>query len=200
MILELIQKKLFIHREVKIMDTKISYKSTRFGKELEINVPYEELTRNKESYVKTIPYINIAIGFLSVFTFVSFISKNDKDFDPDIWMFWGVLLVISMAVYFIGREILWKVGLQNKTYLFFAKSIPNKEDVNQFIECLFKTRDKYLRETYFFEVTKNISYETQKNNLQWLRRIEAINATEFKEHKKILDGVFSLEAKKIGFN
>lgn len=84
--------------------------------------------------------------------------------------------------------------------LFFYKSNPDKQSVDQFIDELFKSRDIYLREMYFAEVNKNLSYEAQKNDLQWLRRIEAISTVEFSNLKKELDEVFQNDNKKIGFN
>ena len=194
---EISQKQLHINRYAKIEDTKVFYKSIILGKEAEVSIPYEELSREKYTYVKTIPYINVVIGILSLFTFISLIDENEKN---NGWLFWGILLLVFVALYFFTREVLWKVRVQNNTYLFFLKKDPDEESVNQFIENLFNSRDKYLRETYFFEPTKNITYEAQKNNLQWLRRIEAINGDEFNLQKKQLDEMFNLETKKIGFN
>lgn len=198
--IEIIQKYFHIKREAKILDTKVIYKSTIFGKEAEVSIPYEELSRDKESHFKTIPYINIIIGILSFFTFICFIYKNDKDFEDKAWLFWGTLLLVAIIIYFFTKEVLWKVRVQNNTYLFFLKNHPDKETVNDFIDSLFVSRDKYLRDTYFFEPTKYVTYESQKNNFQWLRRMEAINNEEFQKRKKELDEVFNMEVKKIGFN
>lgn len=200
MLLELNQKQPLIEREAKITETKVIYRSVIFGREFEVSVPYEDLSRDKETYIKTIQYSNVIIGILSFFTFVSLLFKNDKDFDNNAWMFWAALLTVAIAAYILTREVLWKVRVQNNTYLFFFKEKPDKETVNEFIETLFETRDKYLRETYFFEATKNLPYESQKNNIQWLRRIGAINRDEFQGRKDELDEMFNLEIKKIGFN
>ena len=112
----------------------------------------------------------------------------------------GNLIISSNNYYFFTKEVLWKVRVQNNTYLFFLKNHPDKETVNDFIDSLFVSRDKYLRETYFFEPTKYVTYESQKNNFQWLRRMEAINNEEFQKKKKELDEVFNMGVKKIGFN
>lgn len=197
---EIIQRKLFNKREAKILNTKIVYKTAIFGRESEVSISYEELSRDKESYFKTFPYINLIIGILFLFTVVSLIYRNDKDFNPDIWIFWSTLLTVAIIFYFLTTENLWKVRVQNNTYLFFLKSSPNKEFVNNFIDMLFSARDEYLKETYFFEPTKNISYESQINNLRWLRKVEVINRNEFNDRKKLLDEIFNLEVNKIGFN
>ena len=65
------------------METKVVYKSTLFGREHEISIPFENLSRNKDSYLlnrKNFYIPVIALGFL---TFVTFTWRNDKDFQND---------------------------------------------------------------------------------------------------------------------
>ena len=45
-----------------------------------------------------------------------------------------------------------------------------------------------------------MSFETQINNLRWLRKNEVISASEFKNGMRELEVVFNQEQKKIGFN
>lgn len=84
-------------------------------------------------------------------------------------------------------------------YIFFFKSLPDTKEVDEFIEFLFKTRDSYLIQTYFFEPNKNISFESQKNNLRWLRKSEVITGEEFQDGMKKLEDIFNNDLKKIGF-
>ncbi len=201
---ELIQKRAFSKRETKILETKVVYKSTLFGRVTEVSILYEDLTRNKESYLlnrKNFFIPVIAIGFLS---FSTFIYRNDKEFQNDLgsyqWIFWGVLFIISTVTYLLSIEKLWKIKTQYNTYLFFFKSIPNKKTVDDFIETLFEVRDNYLRETYFQKPSKNLSFESQKKNLQKLRQNEVISGNEFKNAMQELEAMFNYEQKKIGFN
>ncbi len=197
--LELHQKRFFITRTMKIYDNKIFYKSSKFGTESEINVPFEELTNFKESHVVANFYVLLISGFLFLFSFVSIISRNDKDFDPDIWIFWTIGFFISIAGYFILSENLWKIKVQNNTYLFIYKKNPEKKEVNEFIKNLFEARDKYLVETYS-ELNKNVSYEAQLNNLQWLKKVDAINKATLEKKCGELNAMFNLEKKVIGFS
>ena len=201
---KLVQKRGFIKREAQIMETKVVYKSTLFGREHEISIPFENLSRNKDSYLlnrKNFYIPVIALGFL---TFVTFTWRNDKDFQNDLggyqWIIWGFLFVISTTVYLLSIENLWRIRTQYNTYLFFFKSIPNKKAVDNFLESLFEMRNNYLKETYFYKPNRNLSFESQKNNLQWLRKNEVISGTEFKNRMKELEEVFNQEQKKIGFN
>lgn len=201
---ELFQKRIFTKREARIMENKIVYKSTLFGRENEVSIAYEDLSRYKDSYFLNRIGFYIPIFILSFFTLVSYTWRNDKDFQRDLgeyhWVFWSFLLLASVIVYIISLENLWKVRVQNNTYLFFFKTLPNRKEVDDFLECLFQTRDSYLKETYFLESTKNLSFESQKNNLQWLRRAEVITREEFKESMEKLGELFNYDLKKIGFN
>lgn len=201
---DIIQKKGFTKREAKIMENKVVYKSTLYGKQSEVSIPYEDLSRQKEAYIlnrKNFYIPVITLGFLS---FVTFIWRNDKDFQNDLgqhqWILWLILFVISIINYLFSIENLWKVRVQYNTYLFFFKTIPNKKVVDNFLYCLFEARDNYLRETYFHKPNKGLTFESQKNNLQWLRKIEVISGSEFKNEMRELEELFNNKLTKIGFN
>ncbi|WP_146603243.1 hypothetical protein [Flavobacterium aquaticum] len=186
------------------METKVVYKSTLFGKEFEVSIPYENLSRHKDSYLlnrKNFYIPVIALGFL---TFVTFMWRNDKDLQNDLgeyqWIIWGGFFLISTSIYLLSIENLWRIRVHYNTYLYFFKSIPNKKVVDDFLEFLFEMRDNYLKETYFYKPNKNLSFESQINNLQWLRKNEVISASEFKNRMKELEEVFNQEQTKIGFN
>jgi hypothetical protein len=201
---KLVQKRGFIKREAIITETKIIYKSSLFGKPSEVSIPYEDLSRSKETYLLNRPNFYIPVIVFGLIAFCSFMWRDDVDFVKDFggnrWIFWSILFVLSIPVYLISLENLWKIRVQYNVYLFFFKNIPNKKEVDEFIEALFETRDNYLRQTYFFEPNKNIPYESQKSNFQWLRKSEVITGIEFQNSIKKLDEVFNVDLKKIGFN
>lgn len=196
--LELHQRRFFTMRKIKIYENKVFYKSSKFGNESEINIPFEELTIFKESHILSNFYVSLISGVLLFISLISIIYRNDKDFDPDIWKFWTLAFIVSAFLYFVTRENLWKIKVQNNTYLFILKNVPNKEDVNSFIAALFDARNKYLKETYS-ELNRNVSYETQLQNLQWLKRIEAIKKVEFEKKRDELNSLFNFEKNAIGF-
>lgn len=196
--LELHQRRFFTIRKIKIYENKVFYKSSKFGNESEINIPFEELTIFKESHILSNFYVSLISGVLLFISIISIIYRNDKDFDPDIWKFWTIAFIVSAFFYFVTRENLWKIKVQNNTYLFIFKNVPDKEEVNSFIDSLFDARNKYLRETYS-ELNRNVSYETQLQNLQWLKKIEAIQKVEFEKKREELNSLFNFEKNAIGF-
>ena len=200
MIKELTQKKGYIKREVKIFETKVHCKTTLFGIVSDIVVPFENLPNQKESFILHRKNVLIIVGLIAFSTLISLIYRTDKDFNPNLWMFFGVLFLLSIPVYIYSVEYLWRIRVSYNINILAFKKIPNAIEVDEFFEFLFTARNNYLRETYFLPITKNLSYESQKNNLQWLRKNEAILGVDFEKSIEVLNKIFLSENNKIGFN
>src|SRR5690606_23474823 len=162
-------KRFFIQREAEILQTKIRYKSTLFLRSYEVYVDFENLSRYKESYFLNRANFFVPVIVLGILSFSSFMWRNDKDYNLLLWLVFGILFLVAVTIYAISLENLWKVRVDNNTYLFFLKTNPDSQSVNHFLDDLFKTRDSYLRDTYFLNLSKHLSYESQQQNLQWLR-------------------------------
>ncbi|GAA4056153.1 hypothetical protein [Flavobacterium chungnamense] len=200
MIKELIQKKGYIKRELKIFETKVHCKTTLFGVVSDIVVPFENIPNQKESFVLHRRSMLVILGLLAFLILVCLIYKDDKEFDPNIWMFFLIIFLLAIPVYFYSVENLWRVRIGFNVNIFAFKKIPNINEVDEFFELLFTTRNNYLRQTYFLPVTKNLTYDSQKSNLQWLRKNEAISGVEFEKSIEELNKIFLSENNKIGFN
>ena len=193
----LTQKRFFIKYTTTILETKVMWKSNVFTSETEASIQYEDLSNNKDSHTFYSQPTSIVLLITLCITIISFFSRYDKDYEEGVWQFFMVLTIISLLCFIVIYRKVWKIKLSNGTYIFLLKSKPDKNEVDIFIEELLAQRRKYLKETYF-HVSKNLAYEPQLKNLQWLRKIEAINGIEFKEKKNELDNLFNFE-KKIGF-
>ena len=197
---ELNQNRIFIKRQAKIFDNKIVYKSNYFGKECEATIHFEELLRHKDS--DTFNTLNIkTVAVILIYTIpIFFAYGNSVDDDWNAWIFLGCLHIILGIFYWFNRQDLWKVKVSNNTYLFFFKKIPSQKEVDSFIEYLFTSRDKYLKETYLNNSNRLLSYESQLNNLDWLYKVEAIDKPEYEKKKYELDSMFNADFNKIGLN
>lgn len=200
MIKELIQNKGYIKRELKIFETKVHCKTTLFVIVSDIVVPFENLPNQKESFVLHRRVMLIILGLLAFLKLVCLIYKDDKEFDHNIWMFFLTIFLLAIPVYLYTVENLWRVRMGFNVNIYAFKKIPNFNEVDEFFELLFTTRNDYLRQTYFLPITKNLTYESQKNNLQWLRKNEVISSSEFEKSISELNTIFISENNKIGFN
>lgn len=82
---------------------------------------------------------------------------------------------------------------------FYLKNTPNQNFVDEFISTLFLERDNYLRERYL-SLDPNLNYETQVNDLRWLRNVEAISKDEFDKYYSDLKLLYAPKRGAIGFD
>lgn len=197
--MEIQQKRFFEKHEIRIMETKILHKRTKFRSQTEITIPYENLSRNIETYTRSKDLFFIPCIVCCVCTFFAFIYRGSA-FEINTWIFWFLSALIFGILFHLTKEDQWRIQYQNSFYLYLYQKHPNKETVDAFLTRLFETRDQYLRDLYFNAPNKNISYELQKSDLQWLRRMEVITSAEFNMSIEKLDELFKQEVHKIGFN
>jgi hypothetical protein len=201
---EIIQKKGFITREAKILETKIVYKSKTFGQPIQMTIPYEDLSRSKEAFLLNRVNFYVPVITLGLLTAGSFFSRNDKDAlgntNEHLWIVFAILFSVSVVIYLMSLERLWRVRINFNTYLLFFRDKPNSKVVDEFIESLFEARDIYLRKTYYLEPNINSPFENQKSNLQLLRKMEVISAEEFQSSINKLEEVFKRHQHFVRFN
>lgn len=199
MIAELSQNRFMNSRNIKIYENKIQYRITKFGKSQEITIPFENLTGFKDSFIISAqPFLLAAVVSLFLAIICLFTNKGEE-FDFSASAFYGMIFLLVTPIYFICRESLWKFRLDNLSYITLFKNIPNHKHVDKFIDIMFEQRKKYLKQTYLF-VTPNMDYESQMKNLQWLRKGDVIDVTEFEKTKNELDMIFKSEKQSIGFH
>jgi hypothetical protein len=160
MIKELIQKKGYIKRELKIFETKVHCKTTLFGIVSDIVVPFENLPNQKESFILHRKSMLVILGLLAFLTLVCLIYKDDKEFNPNIWMLFLTIFLLAIPVYLYSVENLWRVRMGFNVNIYAFKKIPNVNEVDEFFELLFITRNNYLRQTYFLPTTTNLTYDS----------------------------------------
>ncbi|MDI1255429.1 MAG: hypothetical protein PSV16_04950, partial [Flavobacterium sp.] len=192
------QNKIFNKREFAIMDTMFNFKVSKLSSEKEINIRFENLTNDKSTY-RNENLILICVSILCSFvSIISYNFRNDKGMDTEMWEVFAFIAIGFFIAFFITRQNSWKIKLSNNNYIFIYKNIPNKEAADQFVENLFSSRNKYLRENYFV-IDENLSYENQLNDLKWLRNIEVISKTEFDDKYSELKSLYKPSKKSIGF-
>lgn len=198
MLRQLDQKTLFVKRKTIIEENKVSSYTSIFGKEMGANVAYEDLTTDKTPHTLLFNNIGLIILGFALGTLITFFWRNDKEFTPYIWIYFAISFISSCIFHFLYKENVWKLRLQNYTYIFINSKSPSTSEVNSFIDELYIQRKKYLRETYL-HTNKNLSYETQFKNLNFLKKSEAVTANEYQKLLSELDALFQDDKKQIGF-
>lgn len=193
------QKRFFTKREYKIHENKLYFKTSYIGGEGESIISFENISKEKTTYKSKNVMILIISLILFLFSVVSFLLRGDKEVDPNMWLFWIFMSLTLMIIYITMRENSWKIRLYNNSWVYLFKTKPNQDSVNEFIALLFYERDNYLRETYL-NLDTNLSYETQINDLKWLRNVEAISKEEFNNYYQDLKNLYAPKKGTIGFD
>jgi len=109
---------------------------------------------------------------------VSFINRNDKDSSTLIWIILAAAGIFGLIYFWIKRENSWKIRLGAGASIYIHKNIPDSQTVDKFIDSLFESRDKYLRQEYMTFDPK-LNYDNQYHNLKWLLSSDIISKDEF---------------------
>lgn len=192
------QRRLFTKKEYNILDTKLHYKTSHIGSESEGIIAFENLSKEKMTYKSTNSMILIISILIYGFSGIGFYFRNEKDFDPNMWIASAFPATILLVIYFVMNENSWKIRTHNNGYIYLLKNKPNKNIVDDFIKSLFDNRDNYLIEKYL-NLDPNLSYETQVNDLKWLLTVEAITKTEFDKYYQDLKLLYAPKKGIIGF-
>lgn len=192
------QRRFFTKREYNILDNKLHFKTSYIGGEGESIISFENITKEKTTYKSQNSAILIISLFIYTFALVSFLIRKEKDVDPDMWIACTFIASTLMIVYVIMRENSWKIRLYNNGYLYIFKNIPHKNFTDEFISTLFAELDKYLKEIYL-SLDPNLSYNTQINDLKWLRSVEAVSKEEFDKYYEELKLLYAPKKGSIGF-
>lgn len=198
MITEISQRWFFTKRKIVICDANVIVQHSNLTNLNEKTIPYETIAGQKESYTTQLKHLILYIRITLYTTSIGFLLRNLTEYLSHVYIYSFVAFVGLIIYHFVTREKVWKIKLENNTYIILNKKIPNEDAVNDFIETLFRQRNQYLRETYLF-FNENMPYEPQFRNLQWLRQIGVIDTEEFNAKRKKLDALFNDYKKPIEF-
>lgn len=196
---QLRQNKNFVKRELRFTDSKLFYNISKFGNGNEFDIPFENLDGEKVSHNSinhTLLIIAIVIYLITIVVQIS-LYRDGKE-EILVGLLWAGLGTIFLALYFLSRQNLWKIRLTNDNFIYIHKNVPSKSVTDQFLSELMKSRNEFLKENYA-TVDENLSYESQLNNLKWLKSINAISKEEFNQKYNELKHSVKPEKPNIGF-
>lgn len=185
-LLELKQRYLNERREFFLEPDRIRLHTKDMDGETETFIDYESITpttrlitrQNGRLYVAAISFgIFALVGFVLNFAGISALMR---------WApLWGVASVILFGFHFYKRRRYFLVDLKNDRSIFFIADRPSKDAVKEFIQSMYESRKKYLRDRYF--ATNPISEpENELRKFQWLLTEGVISETEFQQMKVFL--------------
>lgn len=203
---ELLQRKNFTQRRIRITPRELLYEESRWGKVNEIAIPFEDLTKSITNHQVVDNYwlfpclffASLGISFLNDV----FFEKAKHELSQGEYLMTSLLMFmiagIFLGVYLYTKQEFWKLRLTNGTYLFIHKNVPTEEEVDEFIETIYARRDEYLI-PIFGEINPRINYETQLANFRYLQYLQVWEDEEYTAAKEKLEEACGQKPRVIGF-
>jgi hypothetical protein len=191
----LVQKKNFVTRELRISDTKLFCKVSKFGNTNEIDIPFENIDGEKVSFQSSnnlLLLVSISLTLLSIINLF-------LDFGNWISIISFIIATILYMTYWFSIGNFWQVKLMDGNSVLVVKDVPDAKTVDHYIDEIIRARNIYLREN-FASIDENLDYESQLNNFKWLKAIKAMSKEEFEAKHEELKKIYFHSDLNIGFN
>jgi len=185
------QSHFFTTKTVMLDESKLHYKVSKFGKKNTLSIPYEEVSsKQKTSEILVKHGFLLAAMVLIVFSILlTSLRTFGKGLGESLELYSLALGVISLLIYFVSKEKHWKLQLTNGGFIYFYQSIPDNTSVEVFIKQLMDKRNAYLLKTYG-QLDATLDYQSQIDQLQWLKDIKVLSGKNFQQKKKELKNMF----------
>lgn len=196
----LIQKKFLHKREFEIYESKLRFKESRFGNESEIYIPFENVLGSRSSFKKTEPWFVFIALFFALLTVLCIVwYYEDGDVEIAAPFVWGSVSLLFFYMAYKIKENSWRIALVNNESVMMFRNSPHEEEVEGFFKNLIERRNTYLIDNYGF-LDKNLNYERQFSNLEWLRLRNVLTVEEFDKKYQQLKTLFDTSSNHIGFS
>ncbi|PCE63903.1 hypothetical protein [Sediminicola luteus] len=190
--MRIIQKKLFLSKEIEIKDKHVKLKSKDLTGSQELIIPIEEFDISRIVYQKNTDNVMLVITLIFGFFFIINIL-NPANYSDDGEGLIGVLIFLfsitslcSLITYVKSKHIVL-IPTLNNGYIEIFRSRPNEYEVDNLIDYLDKRIAEILKDKYG-TIDKDLPIEHQLMNLKWLHERKVITDLEFEKLKFELTG------------
>lgn len=184
------QRRLFDKKNFRFTNDGLCIRSSNAGKVHEYEIKYENIGTKIIFWKNGLTIYLLIAAFLIGICTLFYFDTSGPGMEPGMKLFISVLIAICIALYFITYKkarYLTDANNSNPIELFTDK--PDTEAVDHFIKEILSRRKAYLLER-FGQLNKNISYEPQYNNLNWLLYIDAISKAEYDQMLMELNALY----------
>lgn len=185
------QQQLFNKRWFKLTDTGLRVRHRENIKSFEYELNFEEIGTKVVDKTAGLKGWILSASLFSLIAVVMYLDKSSGgDVESSADLFYASLGGFCWVLYFITfKRVRYLSKSNNVNAIEFLRSRSKTQELNDFIDQVISRRKAYLIARYG-ELNRNISYETQYHNLNWLLDNEVLNYEEFTEKKGALDKLF----------
>jgi hypothetical protein len=178
------QKRFFTTRTLEIKEDGFKYVQIRiFNQQLEIEMPFEDLSITRILKQSKIPFFSIAASGL--FGFYFFVLLISEAFITETELGWtGIIVLGIITAFWVFMSFHFWVNevyiITEPTDLVLFRNKKNKNEVDDFLKEFYAIAKKYVREKYLIQLESDSGF----GKIEWLYSSGYISKSEFEQLKK----------------
>ena len=193
------QKRLLEKKQFRFIEDGVFIRLTFAGKVHEYELKYENIGYKVIYWKNGLNVFLILAAFFIVASIGMHYDTSENKVDLFGQIFAILLIPLCIALYFLTYKrarYLTGQGVPQPIELFSNK--PDTEAVDNFIDEILSRRKQFLAQRYM-QFNRNLSFEPQYYNLNWLLETEVINKQEYDQKLAELNGLYPSAAIVTGF-
>lgn len=184
---------------LEILDDGILVDLNTITQKVKYEIPFEEI--EKGSYVKKGDPDKITIRlytsvFLNLFLILTLVTVLNDAPKQAIGVMFFLMLIPFVFLIVKNSQVYEEKHLKSSKLLYFIYTNKNKNEVDNFIEQIYKAKVNYFRKKYFL-VDTVLPYQLQNERYIWLYTNEYIDENEYEVIKEDLDKYFNFNINSI---
>jgi hypothetical protein len=185
------QNKLFEKRWFKFTDDGLRVRYRNMMKTHEYELKYEEIGTKVVDFRGGVRAWLVTTLILSVLAVIIYISRiNGGDVGNGAELFYISFALVCLICYICTfKKACYLSKSNNVNAIEFLSKRPTEKDLENFINQILSRRKSFLMVRYG-QLNKNISYESQYNNLNWLLDNDVLDQNAYNEKMGELDELF----------
>ena len=185
------QHKLFEKRWFKFTEDGLRVRYNNIMKTHEYELKYEDIGTKVVDFVGGIRAFLVPTLILSVVAAVVYIDRiNGGDVENGAEIFYLSFALVCLVLYIMTfKRVRYLSKSNNANAIEFLIKKSTEKDLENFINQILSRRKSFLMERYGY-LNKNISYESQYNNLKWLLDNDVLDQIDYNEKLAKLDELF----------
>lgn len=185
------QYKLFEKRSFKFTDDGLRVRYRNIMKTHEYELKYEDIGTKVVDFTGGVRAWLVPTLILSVVAGILYIDRiNGGDVEKGAELFYLSFALVCLTLYILTfKKARFLSKSNNANAIEFLSKNPTEEDLGNFINQILLRRNSFLLGRYG-QLNKNISYESQYDNLKWLLDNGVLNQNDYNEKIVELEELF----------
>ncbi|RZK01864.1 MAG: hypothetical protein EOO43_23680 [Flavobacterium sp.] len=189
---EFSQHNFFEKRYYKLTDTGLRVRYKTLIKTHDYELKYEEVGSKLVEFTGGTKAWLVPAIFLTVLAVILYFDRTGGgDVEKGAELFYLSFAMVCFTIYILTyKRVCYLSRSNNVQSIEFLSNKPTREKLDNFIKVILSKRKTFLMERYG-QLNKNVSYQSQYDNLRWLLDNDALDQNDYDEKLGKLEKLFS---------